>query len=342
MDLYIHTRGTYVHVKDEMFEVRVPTGDRASPYEPRHFAAKKVRAIHLPKSAALSTDAVFLALQFHIDILFVDYDGRPQGRVWHSRLGSTTRIRKAQLEASTSAAGLWWVRQWVGEKLERQINWLKRMRKSREPLHEAFDACTGRMEALRADILALEGYAADVGDTLRGKEGVSGRLYFQMLSAAIPKKHRFEGRSMRPAQDTFNAFLNYGYGMLYGRVEKALMVAGLDPYVGFLHRDDYNQTSMVFDFIEPYRPWVDEAVFKLFSGKAVRDDHSEAITGGVALGPEGKPLVVEAMNTAFDQERIRYRGRNLTRGHALQLDAHQFANHLIGKTDEASKEEAIL
>lgn len=338
MDLHILTRGTYVHVKDEMFEIRVPSGDKANPFIPRHFAAKKVRAIHIPKSAALSSDAVFLALQFHIDILFIDYNGQPQGRVWHSRLGSTTRIRKAQLETAAKPLGLQWVQSWVGEKILRQCEWLRRMRKSRESLHGDFDLATQRMEALQKQIMALKGLTSEVADTLRAWEGSSGRAYFQILARAIPKKHRFEGRSMRPARDAFNAFLNYGYGMLYGKVEKALMIAGLDPYVGFLHRDDYNQTSMVFDFIEPYRPWVDEAVFKLFSGKKVRDDHTLPIANGLSLGAEGKPLVVEAINLAFDQERIRYRGRNLTRHHALQLDAHRFANSLIDRTETPIQE----
>jgi CRISPR-associated endonuclease Cas1 len=71
----------------------------------------------------------------------------------------------------------------------------------------------------------------------------------------------FKGRSSRPAEDPFNAFLNYAYGVLYSRVEKALIIAGVDPFVGFMHRDDYNMKSMVFDFIEPYRIYAEETVF---------------------------------------------------------------------------------
>ncbi|RME95204.1 MAG: CRISPR-associated endonuclease Cas1, partial [Bacteroidetes bacterium] len=135
----------------------------------------------------------------------------------------------------------------------------------------------------------------------------------------------------RPAEDAFNAFLNYGYGVLYSRVEKALMIAGLDPYLGFMHRDDYNQRSMVYDFIEPYRVWIDKVVFGLFARKHIRESHYEALTRGVSLVKGGKEVLLAALLDYLDERKIRYRGRQLNRGHALQLDAHRFAQQLIGR-----------
>ncbi len=107
----------------------------------------------------------------------------------------------------------------------------------------------------------------EIDSTLRGLEGTAGRVYFNTLSSLLVERYRFHGRSFRPAGDPFNAFLNYAYGVLYSRVEKVLIIAGLDPYVGFMHRDDYNMKSMVFDFIEPYRIYAEEVVFKLFFSK---------------------------------------------------------------------------
>ncbi len=100
MQLFIDTYGTYVHVKDEMFEVRIPDTDKDNnkEYKKHHFAAKKVTCILMPKAASLSTDAIILALKYNVDIVFIDYNGQPIGRVWHSKLGSTTRISKAQLQ----------------------------------------------------------------------------------------------------------------------------------------------------------------------------------------------------------------------------------------------------
>jgi CRISPR-associated protein Cas1 len=174
----------------------------------------------------------------------------------------------------------------------------------------------------------------EIADTIRGLEGTAGRLYFETINYVLPEQYQFNGRSMRPAKDSFNAFLNYGFGVLYSRIEKSLMLAGLDPYVGFLHRDDYNQKSMVFDFIEPYRIIAETTVFRLFSAKKVNKAHTDEITNGITLNKEGKELLITALNAYMESETIRYKGRNQTRANAMQQDAHTFANGLIGnKTD---------
>jgi len=116
---------------------------------------------------------------------------------------------------------------------------------------------------------------------------------------------------------------------LYGKIEKALMIAGLDPYVGFMHRDDYNQLSFVFDFIEPYRIYADTVVFRLFSAKKVNKSNTDKITRGYYLNKEGKELLINAFNNYFENDTIRYKGRNQTRSNAIQMDAHSFANSLI-------------
>ena len=172
---------------------------------------------------------------------------------------------------------------------------------------------------------------ADIADTLRGLEGTAGRLYFETLSYVLSREYRFEGRSSRPSKDPFNAFLNYAFGILYSKIEKALIIAGLDPYLGFLHRDDYNQLSFVYDFIEPYRIYAETVVFRLFSGKKVNKAHTDLITNGCSLNSEGKALLVAAFNKFFNEETIRYKGKNQTRSNAIQWDAHAFANTLIGK-----------
>lgn len=330
MHLHINTYGTYVHVKDETFEIRQK--NEQGVVEKKQFAAHKVTGIVMTTGSALSTDAIRLAMQHNVDLLFVEHDGDPIARIWHSKLGSTTKIRKSQLEASLSAEGLRWVKSWLLAKLGNQVDLIKDLKKHRPQHADFLNDKIMRIEALAVSIQRQEAATvAAVADTLRGLEGTAGRLYFETLSYVLPTDYRFSGRSRRPAADAFNAFLNYAYGILYSRVEKALMVAGVDPYLGFLHRDDYNQLSMVFDFIEPYRAWADETVFRLFSGKKVNQVHTAPLAQGVTLNAEGKALLVEAFGRFLDADSIRHRGRNLLRGVALQADAHQFANALIGR-----------
>jgi len=331
MQLFLNTYGTYLHIKDALFEVRIPR--QGGGQDKHHFAAHKVTSIVMTTAGALSTDAVRLALENNIDLLFADSSGFPLGRVWHSKLGSTTRIRKRQLEASLTQEGLVWTLSWLERKLGNQIHFLKSLKKHRPKQREWLDDKIAKISTLQQSIrLQEEASCIDpIADTLRGLEGTAGRLYFEALSTVLPEAYRFAGRSFRPAQDPFNAFLNYAYGVLYGRVEKALMIAGLDPYVGFLHRDDYNQKSMVFDFIEPYRIFAEVPVFRLFSGKKVNQPHTYEMANGIGLNKEGKQLLIERLNQYIDVDRVRYRGRNQTRMNGLQMDAHAFANRLLGK-----------
>jgi CRISPR-associated protein Cas1 len=332
LQLYITTYGAYLHVKDALFELRIKEENGTT--RKLHYAARKVKSVVFTVAGALSTEAVTLALEHNVDILFARSDGHPHGRVWHSRLGSTTRIRKQQLRASVQPAALGYTVRWLSQKLEQQETLLTHLRKHRKRQAELLDDRRARIAALAESVRALDekGRAiGEVADTLRGLEGTAGRLYFQTLSALIPPDYAFDGRSYRPAIDPFNAFLNYAYGVLYGRVEKALMIAGLDPYVGFLHRDDYNQKSMVFDFIEPYRVHADYTVFRLFSGKAVNQSHYHDLTNGVGLTKEGKELLIGKLIKYLDEDKVRHRGRNLTRMHVLQLEAHRFANELLGE-----------
>ena len=331
MDLILNTYGTYLHVHEAMFEVRIPQPEGA-PKRTR-VAAKKVRTIILATGGALSTNAIQLALQHNIDILFSDRSGMPYGRVWHPKLGSTTSIRKRQLEASLDNRGVAYVTEWLTQKLERRATLLEHLRKHRdrhaELLHD-------KAEELRGYALKIKGQEAApdisaIADTLRGLEGTAGRIYFETLSRLLSERYRFSGRSMRPAADPFNAFLNYGYAILYGRVEKALMIAGIEPYLGFLHRDGYRHKSMIYDFIEPYRVHVERVVFRLFSGKKMNDQQYTAVAQGISLAKPGKELLVDALYQYLDKDKLRHRGRNTTRQHALQADAHRFANELIGQ-----------
>lgn len=281
-------------------------------------------------SAALSTDAVRLALMNNIDIIFTQSDGHPMGRIWHSKLGSTTKIRKRQLEASLSKEAVNFTKEWIMEKMNNQLEFTKDLKKHRSQMAEYLNDKIGKIENIIVTLKNLKAEKIEeIADTVRGLEGTCGRLYFETISYVLPEQYQFNGRSMRPAKDAYNAFINYGFGILYTRVEKCLMIAGLDPYVGFLHRDDYNQKSMVFDFIEPYRIFVETAVFRLFTAKKVNKAHTDEITNGVTLNKEGKELLVTALND-YMEDSIRYKGRNQTRANTMQQDAHTFANSLIG------------
>lgn len=331
MQIFINTYGTYVHVKDEMFEIKVRE-DKKKPVKINHIAAHKITSFVMSEGSALSTDAIALALKHNIDIVIVDNFGHPMGRFWHSKLGSTTKIRKEQLQASQNKIAVKWVKTWLSQKLENQADFLHDLRKHRKKLNDFLGEKSEAILVFRQKI--NEADATDINnisDSFRGWEGSAGRHYFEGLSKCMPDTFAFKGRSFRPAQDEFNAMLNYAYGILYSRIERALMLAGLDPYIGFMHRDDYNTKSLVFDYIEPYRIHADRFVFRLFSGKKINKNHFSELTNGFSLNKDGKEFFVSPYLDYLDSDKIRYKGRLQTRMNAVQLEAHNFANSLIKK-----------
>jgi len=62
----------------------------------------------------------------------------------------------------------------------------------------------------------------------------------------------FPGRD-RSSGDPFNSSLNYGYGILYSLAWRSLVLAGLDPYAGFLHVDRSGKPVLAFDYVEMFR-----------------------------------------------------------------------------------------
>ena len=73
----------------------------------------------------------------------------------------------------------------------------------------------------------------------------------------------------------------------------------------------------------------------MFSAKKVNKAHIDEITNGITLNKDGKELLINALNDYWENDTIRYRGRNQTRVNAMQQDTHTFANELIEKALES-------
>ena len=321
MNLVITTFGAYLHREGEMFVVQIKD-------QKQEVSSRKVRSILITTGASLSTDALQLAIENNIDVVFIDKFGDPYGRVWHGRPGSTTAIRRAQLRLADTEAGLRLALGWMLRKLDNQMDFLRGARQRRTRLSAQL---TEKIEALLKIRSQLEQVSGDL-DTVRGSimglEGRAGRVYWEAVNLLLPENFRFEARSRNPAQDEFNCLLNYSYGVLYSTVERACILAGLDPYVGFIHTDHYQKVSLVFDLIECYRIWADETVVGLFAARKVKQDMFDKLHNGLLLNKQGKSVLMSDFEAYLD-EGIRYRNRNVKRREVVQLDCHSIANTLI-------------
>jgi len=321
MQLILNTYGAYLHVKDELFEIRIEG-------KKNHVAPRKVQSILINTGAALSSDAVKLAVEHNIDILFVDRHGSPFGRVWHGRLGSTARIRRRQLELAATADGVQMGLRFVQQKFDNQLRFLKQLRERRTRRSALITAVMEVIRAAREKLDQLEGPPEQLRGTIMGIEGSAGREYWACLSQLLPERFQFQGRSRNPARDEFNCLLNYAYGVLYGLVERACILAGIDPYLGFIHTDHYAKTSLVFDVIEGYRIFAEETVFNLFSRKKIKRSLFDPYQRGLTLNKAGKTVLLTEYNEYLDTP-VRYRGRRIKRRDTIQYDLHRLANSWI-------------
>ena len=259
MKLVINSEGIYLTKVGECFCVKK---DR----QKQEIAAKKVEQIIITTAAAISTDAIELAVENNIDIVFLKKYGAPFGRVWHSKMGSISTIRKKQLDLDSNNMGTTLVKEFLCQKMNNQVDFLNSLAMNRrDDRKNDIKETISKIKELVKKVENIDDNINNVRNSLQGYEGTASRLYFSKLSELMPEKFKFAGRSKNPAKDEFNCMLNYGYGIMYSNVERACILAGLDPFIGIMHVDNYNRQSFVFDLIEMYRIYIDQIVFKLFS-----------------------------------------------------------------------------
>lgn len=262
-----------------------------------------ITSIQLSQGAQITSDAVMLAVENEIEVLFVTKGGDVMARVWSPRYGSVSTIRKGQLAFSFSKDSVAWIKRIIMSKIENQQALLLMLTTKEESFHAQIEKAIARLEDYRTKISLLEGeIVSDIAPTLRGWEGVASKIYFDAINLYLPECYRFSQRTQHPAMDIANALLNYGYGMLYGRIEGALIKAGIDPYIGVMHRDDYNRPVLVYDVIELYRVWVDYVVVSLLSQHAITDEHcSMRDDGSVWLEQLGRRILIQSLNDFLDE-----------------------------------------
>lgn len=326
MNLVINSYGATLQKENNLFVITTAEGKQTFPPD-------TIRTISINKSARITSDAILLAIKNQVEVLFVNEMGEPEGRIWSVQYGSVSNIRKAQINFLYSPAVVAWVKDLITTKIERQIALLLSFQpgaEARPKQYNTFRYAINSLEDYKNKIGRLEGEViSDVGPSLRGWEGAAGKKYFSCIGLLMPSFYHFENRDRMPAKDPFNALLNYGYGILYGKVEGALIKAGIDPYIGIFHRDEYNRPALVFDFIENYRMWIDYVVVQLCRAEAIPEEAFEISegSGGIRLLPLAKRILIQSVNDFLEE--IIVIGKPLSRQSHIEADAHKLANTFL-------------
>jgi CRISPR-associated protein Cas1 len=319
MELVLNTYGTSLLKDNDTFMVVNSEGKQ-------RIHPQGLKTITIAKGAMISSDAALLAIEHEIDVLFVDQTGNPRGRVWSHKYGSVSTIRKGQLEFTFSPAAVQWIKKVIVHKMENQQALLLSLKTESAADEERIKTAIRRIDDYRTKAILLEGeIVPEIASSLRGWEGAASHIYFDVINLFLPDGYKLRGRKQHPATDITNCLLNYAYGILYGKIEGALIKAGIDPYVGVFHRDDYNRPVLVFDVIERYRVWADYVVIALAMQKVINEDcFSIRDDGSYWLEALGKRMLIQSINDYFE-EVIRENGLDRSRLTHISLYAQQLA-----------------
>lgn len=291
---------------------------------------------------SLSADAVAECSERGIPIFFLDNLGRPYASLYSAGLTGTALTRRAQIEALHTARGLHFALQSTSGKLQNQINLLRYIGKYRKETHPALYQ---EIHLLEKDILdgllhlqtiprypeVQEGSVTveDLRNEIMGIEGTAARCYWEAVGKVLPEALSFPGRRHQGATDPVNACLNYGYGILYGQCEKSLVLAGLDPYAGFLHADRPGKPSLTLDFIEEFRQ---AAVDRVVIGMLNKGTHIEQDERGL-LTRETRGLLADKVRERLEAP-VQFADKRYPLRIVLQMQARFLATYLRGERDE--------
>jgi len=263
----------------------------------------------------ISSKAIRLAATRGIDIVFLDYTGYPIARVYPPYINKTIATRVAQYRLFLGDYGKKLAKEFVYAKIVNQAELVRYIAKSL------------RDESLREEAYRIDSVATDVKtmnvddpDDLRSLEARAAKIYWQAIAYVLPKELGFSGRD-HDAKDPFNMALNYGYAILYSTCEKALLLAGFDPYLGVFHTPKSGKPSLTLDFVEMFRAVaVDKPL--VMNAKRVRLQVSEGRLD-YETRKEVAKLVLDNISASYFYSKI---GKRIELGEIIKREAWELAD----------------
>ncbi len=287
----------------------------------------------------LSAEAIRACAEGGIPIHFLSSGGAPYAALYSAGLAGTVVTRRAQLEAYGDLRGVRIALGVTGGKIENQSRLIKYAAKNRkesdEATHHELRLLAGEVIDHMEELCTLDFIAAREAYTLvearpqiLSTEGRAAQKYWRAVGLLLPPALGWPGRRRRGATDPFNSALNYGYGILYHQVQQAIVLAGLDPYAGFLHVDRPGKPSLVLDLIEEFRaPVVDRTVL----GLATRNVPFELDDAGRLTEAARRQLAQHVIDRLDSAER--HDGQRRPLRDIIQTQARRVAAFLRGERD---------
>lgn len=273
--LYISTQGSYLHKERETLVVKVD--DQKVGQLPMHAIGNIVCFGRVLVSPAL----VGACGERGINLSFMTEYGKFLARVQGPQSGNVLLRRTQYRCADASPIDL--SRVMIGAKIANSRQSYLRHLHNHGPCEQS-----GKIITRLGHLLGRAEREVEL-NKLRGIEGEAAQVYFSGFQQLIRPERRtwfeFEGRNKRPPTDPVNALMSFSYSLLTHEIASAQQAVGIDPYVGFLHRDRPGRLSMALDMLEEFRAWwCDRFVLTLINRKQVKNnDFIQDEAGGVRM-----------------------------------------------------------
>jgi CRISPR-associated protein Cas1 len=292
------------------------------------------------RGISLSADAIEACCRRGIPIHFVSGRGQPYAALYSAGLTGTVQTRRAQMLAYNDQRSLALARAFAEGKVRNQaalLRYMAKYRKEADP--ELYDQLRRASDEVKAHLKELDRLEGSCIDDVRGQvlsaEGRAAQRYWEAIKRVLPQEYGWPGRRRRGARDPVNAALNYGYGVLYGKIEQAVVLAGLDPYAGFIHVDRPGKPSLVLDLIEEFRsPVVDRTVLGLANKRVSLEQDKKGL-----FTESTRRMLAEKVLARLEKPERYERKRHPLRA-IIQMQARHLATFLRG--DRAAYEPFVV
>jgi CRISPR-associated protein Cas1 len=176
MDIVLNTFGTCLTKDNDAFMVLHKDGKQRIP-------PRDVKTIFINRGVHISSDALLLAIENEIEVLLLEPNGKPAGRIWSNKYGSISTIRKGQLDFAKSKEALRWITGAIAAKIENQQALLYTFSASQPELNKTVEKTVLRLENYRKKVKDLQGeMVSDIAAQLRGWEGFCSKIYFEQMN----------------------------------------------------------------------------------------------------------------------------------------------------------------
>jgi CRISPR-associated protein Cas1 len=326
--LYVSTQGSYLSKEGEC--VRIQVEGRETARIPIHIIGGLICFGNVLCSPFLLGHCA----DSGVAVSFLTENGRFLATVNGSVSGNVL-LRRGQYRASDDRernAAL--AKSFVAGKIVNCRTFLRRSAREREEESASLGAAADRLGVC---LSALAGQTEL--DAIRGTEGEAAAIYFGVFDKMIGADRdafRFNGRNRRPPLDPANCLLSFLYTLLVGDVRGALEAVGLDPAVGFLHRDRPGRPSLALDLMEEFRPYAaDRLALTMINRRQLeRDDFTFQPGGAVLLKDMArKKILVAWQERKKDEVMHPFIGELMPVGLLWHMQARLLARHIRGELD---------